>query len=169
MSDTSSTPDAPQGTEGEQSSTDKTPTAEELQAQVEELKKHSRKWEDRAKENYEARKELEQLREASLSDEEKRTKAIEETERRATEAEKRAEAAEAALNRYRIASEFSISPDDADLFLTASDEETLRKQAERLSESRSSGPRPNRAQGNRGSTGPQSKADVLGDFLDANF
>jgi hypothetical protein len=61
-----------------------------------------------------------------------------------TEAEKQAakltaaqqEAAEAKAEalRYRVATKFQVSDEDADLFLTGTDEETLTKQAQRLTE-----------------------------------
>lgn len=48
--------------------------------------------------------------------------------------EDRISKSDAATTRYRVAARFKISEEDADLFLTATDEETLVKQAERLSE-----------------------------------
>lgn len=65
--------------------------------------------------------------------------------KRADEAEARALAAEAGALRWRIAAKHGISDDDADLFLTGTDEETLTRQAERLAER----------------TTPQSKSDGL--------
>lgn len=69
--------------------------------------------------------ELQTLRNAALSD----------TERAKAEAEQyKTEAAQARADalRYRIATKHGISDEDAELFLTATDEDTLVKQAERL-------------------------------------
>lgn len=51
----------------------------------------------------------------------------------------------------------NVSEEDANLFLTASDEETLEKQAERLSQSSAHAPKPDSAQGTRDNAGPISK------------
>ncbi|CKH13754.1 hypothetical protein PXH78_26930 [Mycolicibacterium smegmatis] len=50
------------------------------------------------------------------------------------EALKEVEALRAQAIRYRVASKFKISDEDADLFLTGTDEETLTRQAQRLAE-----------------------------------
>lgn len=55
-------------------------------------------------------------------------------EERIAEAEKRAENAESRTLRSDVAIEFGISKEDRDLFLTASDEDTLRAQAKRLAD-----------------------------------
>ena len=55
-------------------------------------------------------------------------------EERIAEAEKRAENAEARTLRSDVAIEFGISKEDRDLFLTATDEDTLRAQAKRLAD-----------------------------------
>src|SRR5690606_11282013 len=51
---------------------------------------------------------------------------------RAAEAEKAVEAAKVEALRLRIAAESGVSVEDAEILLTGTDEETLRKQAERL-------------------------------------
>ncbi len=48
--------------------------------------------------------------------------------------EKEAASARSEAVRYKIASKFQVSDEDAELFLTGSDEETLTKQAQRLNE-----------------------------------
>lgn len=55
-------------------------------------------------------------------------------EERIAEAEKRAENAESRTLRSDVAIEFGISKEDRDLFLTATDEDTLRAQAKRLAD-----------------------------------
>jgi len=162
--------EAPQGTEGEQGtgSENETPTVETLQAQIEEIKSHSRKWEDRAKANKDAADELAALKRAQMSDDERRSADVEAlTSERDTERE-RADAAEAALARLTLAIEFDLSKEDADALATVQgDEATLRALAERLASRSNRPPKPNPAQGNRGGapTGT-STADKFADFFD---
>lgn len=143
------------------------PSIEDLQAKIDDLTKHSRKWEERAKENKKAFDALSAQRQESMTDDEKRTEALTAAEKRAVEAEERATKAEQAVLRYRIAAAHGMSDEDADLILTASDAETMTKQAERFS-AKHTGPRPNPAQGKRGAGAPSTK-DVLMDFFDSNF
>lgn len=146
------------------------PTVDSLLSQLEETKKHSRKWEDRAKENYQARKELDQLRESQMTEEQKHSKALSDADKRAAEAEERAEKAVLDALRYKTAAKYAMSDEDAELILTAADEATMSKQAERFTSGRSqAGPRPNAKQGSRNGTGPSTPADVLGDFFESNF
>lgn len=69
---------------------------------------------------------LDEIESANLTEAEKARK-------RAEDAEARALAAEAGALRWRIAAKHGISDEDAELFLTGTDEETLTRQAERLS------------------------------------
>lgn len=57
---------------------------------------------------------------------------VEKAKEATTAAEQRAAKAEADALRLRVAAKHGISDEDADLFLTGTDEETLTKQAERL-------------------------------------
>lgn len=70
---------------------------------------------------------LDALEAANLSKEEKAIKD-------AADADSRAARAEAEAMRWRIAARNGISDEDAELFLTATDEETLARQAERFKE-----------------------------------
>lgn len=70
---------------------------------------------------------LDALEAEKLSKEEKAVK-------EAAEAAERALKAESEALRWRIAAKFGITDDDAELFLTGSDEETLSRQAERFKE-----------------------------------
>jgi hypothetical protein len=90
-------------------------------------KQKAREQEKKAKENAAARMELDSLKAAQLSAEEKLA-----AER--DEAAKRAAHAEAEAMRWRIAAKHGISDEDAELFLTGSEEETLSRQAERFKE-----------------------------------
>lgn len=71
---------AAQGQEVEQDTEQATPTIEDLQAKIEELTKHSRKWEERAKENSGAAKAAEKARLDAMSEQER---AIEEAKQSA--------------------------------------------------------------------------------------
>lgn len=90
-------------------------------------KQKAREQEKKAKENVAARMELDELKKAQLSNEEKLAAELGEAAQRATRAE-------AEAMRWRIAARNGISDEDAELFLTATDEETLSKQAERFKE-----------------------------------
>lgn len=59
---------------------------------------------------------------------------IEKANDKAVEAQRKAEAAEAEALRWRVAAKHGISDEDAELFLTGTDEDTLTAQAERLTE-----------------------------------
>jgi hypothetical protein len=78
------------------------------------------------------------------------------TETAKSAAEER-DAAKAEALRLRIAIKHGISDEDAELFLTASDEDTLTRQAEKLSERFAAGgpksPKPDLSQGARGPVG----------------
>lgn len=58
--------------------------------------------------------------------------ALEKAQREATEAREAATKSASDALRFRVAAKHGISDEDADLFLTGSDEETLQKQAARL-------------------------------------
>jgi hypothetical protein len=88
-------------------------------------KQKSRENEKRAKENADAAKRLAEIEESQKSAEQKQADRIAQLEKEANDA--RTEAL-----RFKVASKHGISDEDADLFLTGSDEETLTKQAERL-------------------------------------
>lgn len=81
---------------------------------------------------------------------------LERAQKLAADAAAEAQSAKAEALRYRIASKHQISDEDADLFLTGTDEETLTRQAQRLAERNAAAtapgtPRPDPSQGARGS------------------
>lgn len=59
---------------------------------------------------------------------------VEKAQKRAEEAEAAAEKARTEMLRFRVASKHGISSEDAELFLTGADEETLTAQAQRLAD-----------------------------------
>ena len=91
-----------------------------------------------------------------------KTQAQKDADRIAELESKVAETTVAAL-RFKVASKFGINDEDADLFLTGSDEETITKQAERLAAKQEDAgkpraPKPDPNQG-RSSSGSPSTAD----------
>lgn len=92
---------------------------------VAKLRKEAAKYRTEAKANAEAAKKLAEIEEANKSEQQKLAEKLAELEQEASTA--RAEAL-----RFKIASKFGVSDEDADLFLTGTDEETLTRQAERL-------------------------------------
>lgn len=122
-------------------------------AEAEKWKSFSRTWEERAKSNEEAKKRLDEIEEQGKSEAEKvaeRLKAAEARDTELTEREKNLVARELIAD---LAIEFSISKEDRELFLTATDEETLRRQAEALSKRTGGGAEnPNQGSGKSGSS-----------------
>ena len=92
---------------------------------VEFWKQKAREQEKRAKENADAAKRLADIEQSQKSEAEKAADRIKQLEDEASAARRDA-------LRFKVASKHGISGEDADLFLTASDEETLTRQAERL-------------------------------------
>lgn len=90
-------------------------------------------------------KQLDDIAAANLSDLEKAQKA-------AADAQADAAKATAEALRLRIAAKHGISDEDADLFLTGSDMETVEKQAAALAARTSNGPKPDLSQGAKGTT-----------------
>ena len=95
------------------------------EAHVKKLRAEAAKYRTEAKANAEAAAELAKIKEANKSDAEKNAEALAAAQSDAVQA--RADAL-----RYRVASKFQVNDEDADLFLTGTDEETLTKQAQRL-------------------------------------
>jgi len=94
---------------------------------VDKLRKEAARYRTEAKANADAAKRLAEIEDAQKSEAEKAAERIATLERQVADAE-------VAATRSRIASEYRIDAADADLFLTASDEEGLRAQAKRLTE-----------------------------------
>lgn len=123
---------------------------------VEFWKQKAREQEKRAKANADAARKLAEIEESTKTEQEKLAE-------RLAEAEKAAATATAEALRFRVASKHGISDEDAELFLTGSDEETLMRQAERLAakvaaDGKPRPPKPDPNQG-RSNDGPASTAD----------
>ena len=121
----------------------------------------------------EQRKALEkQLTEANarLTDIERANEsAIEKAQREAKEAQEAAAKATADALRFKVAAKHGISDDDADLFLTGADAETLERQAARLVErTPSTTPRPDPSQGSKGAPS-STPAQQFGEIIAAQL
>jgi len=97
------------------------------EAHVKKLRAEAAKYRTEAKANAEAAAELAKIEEANKTEAQKSADAL-------AAAQRDAQNAKAEALRFRIASKFQVNDEDADLFLTGTDEETLTKQAERLTE-----------------------------------
>lgn len=137
---------------------------------VEFWKSKAREQEKRAKENAAAAVKLAEFEDAQKTESQRLTEAAEAARNDAAQA--RAEAL-----RLRIAAKHGISDEDADTFLTGADEDTLTRQAERLSSLAQStdnanrpGPRPDLSQGARdGSATAGDPAQQFAQFLGAQL
>ena len=129
---------------------------------VKEALEHSRKWEQRAKENKAAADRLAEIEEAN------KTEAQKAAERLAA-AEKEAAEAKATVLRRDIALEFKLSKDDAALLDKITDEDAMRSLAERLKPSDEPAgarpPKPDPNQGRSGAGGPMSTADSFAEYF----
>ena len=150
---TEATATAAEATPTDPPATDPTPKPTET---VEFWKGKAREQEKRAKENAEAAKRLAEIEDANKSEAQKAADRIAELERQAA-------SATAEALRFKVASAHSISTEDAELFLTGTDEETLNKQAARLVERTPTpaAPRPDRSQGGKPT---QAEGDQVSEF-----
>ena len=119
--------DQPQSDAARPAQDDTVDTAAEPKVDETDWKAKAREWEKRAKDNKSAADELASIKESQKTDAEKQAERIKALESDAATA--RTEAL-----RLRVASKFGISDDDADLFLTGTDEESLTRQAKRLAD-----------------------------------
>lgn len=90
-------------------------------------------------------KQLDDINAANLSD-------LERAQKDAEDARAAAATAASEALRLRVAAKHGISDEDADLFLTGSDLETVQRQAAALVARTSNGPKPDLSQGGNGST-----------------
>jgi hypothetical protein len=164
MSDTTATADAakpddkaPDATQSDSAQADDKPLGENGEKAL----KAEREARATAEKNAAAlQKQLDDIAAANLSDLEKAQKA-------ATDAQAIAEAATREALRLRIAAKHGISDEDADLFLTGSDQETVERQAAalvaRTAPGTTPGPRPDLSQGSKGepATSDQAAANWL--------
>lgn len=124
---------------------------------VAKLRKEAAKYRTEAKANADAAKKLAEIEESTKTEQQK-------LEERLAEAQQAADQARAEALRFKIASKFGVSDEDAELFLTGTDEDTLTKQAERLAArnedaGKPRSPKPDPNQGRNSTSGAASTAD----------
>ncbi len=113
---------------------------------VKKLRDEAAKYRTEAKTNAQAAQKLADLEEANKTEAQKLSDRLAAAEQATTKAQTDA-------LRYRIATKFKLSDDQADLYLTGTDEEHLTRQAEGLVAMQQPGtPRPDPSQGSRGSS-----------------
>lgn len=154
------TPETPDPAEGEQQPQEGEPKTFD-EAYVKKLRDEAAKHRTEAKANAVAAKRLAEIEEAQKTESQKQAEAL-------AAAQRDAETARAEALRFRIASKFQVSDEDADLFLTGTDEETLTKQAERLTE-RAEERKKNGNQVPREGTNPTQPTDDVREFARALF
>lgn len=115
--------------------------------------REARKAAEKAAAEYQAR--IKELEAAQMSD-------LERAQAAAKEAQEAAVKATTEALRWKVAAEFQIAAEDAEVFLTGSDEESIRKQAQRLAELAASKgptvPKPDPSQGAKGTPPPATPA-----------
>lgn len=107
-------------------------------------------------------KQLDEINAANLTD-------LERAQKVAQDATETAEKATKEAMRLRVAAKHGISDDDADLFLTGSDMETVQRQAAALAARTSTGPKPDLSQGAKGTTSSGSPEQDFANFLGAQM
>ncbi len=108
---------------------------------------------------------LDEIKAAQMSD-------LEKAQAQARTFEEAASKAQAEALRWRIAAKHGISDEDAETFLTGSDEESLTRQAERLSALATAAPttpKPDATQGGSGTAPAQSVEQQFADWTAQNF
>lgn len=126
------------------------------------LKAERERANDLEKQKAALQKQLDDIAAANLSD-------LERAQKAAKDAEEAAARATAEALRLRVAAKHGISDEDADLFLTGSDAETLERQAARLVERTPSGPKPDPSQGAKGNGAKGTPADSFAEFFQSNI
>lgn len=107
-------------------------------------------------------KQLDDIAAANLSDLEKAQKA-------AADAQAAADKATTEALRLRVAAKHGISDEDADLFLTGSDQETVERQAAALVARTSTSPKPDLSQGAKGTPAAGTPEQDFASFLGAQL
>ncbi len=129
---------------------------------VKKLRDEAAKYRTEAKANAEAAGRLAEIEEANKSEQQKLAE-------RAEAAEKAAAVARSEALRFKIASKFGVSDEDADLFLTGTEEETLTRQAERLAQRSEDRKKQGNVVPNEGNTHRMPAANDLREFARGLF
>ena len=110
----------------------------------------------------EFKKRLDEIEAANLSD-------LEKAQKQAQEAQEAATRATADALRFRVAAKHGLSDEDADLFLTGTDAETIERQAAALVARTPTGPKSDPSQGAKGGNGSRTTADSFAEFFRNNM
>lgn len=94
---------------------------------------------------------------------------IQAAQREAKEAKEAVAKAATEALRFRVAAKHGISDEDADLFLTGTDADTLNKQAARLVERTPAGPKPDPTQGGSGAPAASTPEADFANFLNGQL
>lgn len=146
---------------GEGESSDAADRLAQVEAEAEKWKALARKHEGNAKSNADAAKRLAEMEDAKKSEADKTADRLAKLEQELTESQAQA-------LRFKVAARHNISDEDADLFLTGTDEETLNRQAERLSARKDEGMSGNRNP-REGRTPKTKKTDDMSEFARGVF
>ena len=114
-----------------------------------------------------AEKQASQLAQQIKEFEQSQLSDLEKAQTTAREYQEAAERSAVEALRWRTAAKFGINDEDAEVFLTGADEETITRQAERLSAlaQKPSVPKPDPTQGARGTSKPPTTAEQFADQL----
>lgn len=129
---------------------------------VRKLRAEAAKYRTEAKANAKAAEQLAVIEAANKTEAEKAAERLTVLEREATTA--RAEAL-----RFKIAAKFEVSEEDADLFLTGTDEETLTRQAKRLTDRTAEKKKAGNHVPREGTSTAPAQADPLREFTEHLF
>lgn len=125
---------------------------------VKKLRAEAAKHRTEAKANADAAKRLAEIEEANKTEAQKAAD-------RLAAAQRDAEQAKADALRWKIAAKFQVDDEDADLFLTGTDEETLTRQAQRLADRDAERKKSGNHVPREGTPTPSPKADEKREFL----
>lgn len=131
-------------------------------AYVKKLRDEAAKYRTEAKANADAAKRLAEIEEANQTEAERQAK-------RLAALEQEAQSARAEALRFKVAAEFGVTGEDADLFLTGTDEETLTRQAKRLTERAEQQRKSGNHVPREGVTPSEPKDDALREFARSVF
>lgn len=158
MSDPTPTPDpkeTPDPQQGEPAKSEDKPLGENGERALQ-AERDARKAAEKT--NAALQKQLDDIAAANLTE-------LERAQKAAKDAEENAAKASAEAMRLRVAAKHGISDEDADLFLTGTDVDTLERQAARLVERTPNGPKPDPSQGAKGGASKGTPADSFAEFF----
>lgn len=159
MSDTTTTNPTPNPTVTDQPQGDPAEADKQLGANGEKALKAERDARATAEKSAASlQKQLDAINAANLTE-------LERAQKAATDAQALAQASATEAMRLRVAAKHGINDEDADLFLTGADADTIERQAAALVARTSTGPKPDLTQGARGAATPSDPATAFADLM----